>query len=217
MIEFRHPVLSRLADYFRLATACVLSLLFHAAMLGGISLIKPRPPALPEPLMATLMPPPQPQLTVEEPAPEPPLSEPPPPPVELPKPPALPPLPPIQAPKPPVQPPPQPPTQAAPAPTPAAIPPNPTAQRIIEAAKAALRQMESQSFYPEDAIAQGLEGEVLVRLTLDESGNAVSARLERSSGYAVLDVAAVRAARSVRSLPAGTPREFSLPVRFRLR
>lgn len=72
-------------------------------------------------------------------------------------------------------------------------------------------------FYPEEAIARGLQGEALVLLILDESGNVVAARLERSSGHAILDEAALRAVRSLRSLPAAAPREAELPVRFRLR
>lgn len=72
-------------------------------------------------------------------------------------------------------------------------------------------------FYPEEAIARGLQGEALVLLILDESGNVVAVRLERSSGHAILDEAALRAVRSLRSLPAAAPREAELPVRFRLR
>jgi len=57
----------------------------------------------------------------------------------------------------------------------------------------------------------------LVLLFLDESGNAIAARIEASSGHALLDAAAVRAARTLRAMPASTPREAVLPVRFRLR
>ena len=45
----------------------------------------------------------------------------------------------------------------------------------------------------------------------------ITARLEASSGHAILDEAAVRAARALRALPASAPREALLPVRFRLR
>jgi protein TonB len=71
--------------------------------------------------------------------------------------------------------------------------------------------------YPPEAIARGWEGETLVLLFLDEAGNAVAARVERGSGHAVLDEAAIRAAKTVRSLPGGAAREVLLPVRFRLR
>jgi protein TonB len=81
----------------------------------------------------------------------------------------------------------------------------------------ASEQVARELLYPPEAIARGLEGETLVLLFLDESGNAIAARVEQSSGHALLDEAAIRAARSVRSLPGNTAREFLLPVRFRLR
>lgn len=71
-------------------------------------------------------------------------------------------------------------------------------------------------FYPPEAIAQGLQGEVLVLLILDEGGDVVAARVEQGSGHAILDSAALRAVRALRSLPADAPRETLLPVRFRL-
>lgn len=86
-----------------------------------------------------------------------------------------------------------------------------------EAARKAGAQIARQLLYPPEAIARGLEGEALVLLFLDESGNAIAARIEASSGHAILDEAAVRAARTLRSLPSGAPREAVLPVRFRLR
>ena len=88
-------------------------------------------------------------------------------------------------------------------------------------AGAAARQTNSRIArdlpYPPEAIARGLEGEVLVRLILDASGDAIAARLEASCGYALLDNAAVRAARTLHALPESMPREALLPVRFRLR
>ncbi len=86
-----------------------------------------------------------------------------------------------------------------------------------EAARKAGEQIARQLFYPTEAIERGLEGEALVLLFLDEAGNAIAARIEASSGHALLDQAAVRAARTLRSLPASAPREAVLPVRFRLR
>jgi protein TonB len=86
-----------------------------------------------------------------------------------------------------------------------------------EAAQRAAEQLARELPYPPEAIERGLQGEALVLLFLDASGNAVAARLESSSGHAVLDEAAVRAARQLRSLPDSAPREALLPVRFRLR
>lgn len=85
------------------------------------------------------------------------------------------------------------------------------------AAREANAQLAQELLYPPEAIARGLEGQALVLLFLDASGNAIAARLESSSGYALLDDAAVRAARTLRALPDSAPREALLPVRFRLR
>ena len=86
-----------------------------------------------------------------------------------------------------------------------------------EAARTAQEQMAHELMYPLEAIERGLQGEVLVLLFLDASGNAIAARIESSSGHALLDDAAIRAARSLRALPDNAPREALLPVRFRLR
>ena len=86
-----------------------------------------------------------------------------------------------------------------------------------EAALRAVEQLRRELPYPPEAIERGLQGEALVLLFLDASGNAIAARLEATSGHALLDEAAVRAARALRSLPDSAPREVLLPVRFRLR
>jgi protein TonB len=86
-----------------------------------------------------------------------------------------------------------------------------------EAAASAAEQLRRELPYPTEAIERGLQGEALVLLFLDASGNAIAARIESSSGHALLDDAAVRAARTLRALPASAPREALLPVRFRLR
>lgn len=96
-------------------------------------------------------------------------------------------------------------------------PPGRTGDSSGNAVGQASEQLARSLLYPPEAIARGLEGETLVLLFLDEAGNAVAARVERSSGHAILDEAAVRAAKTVRSLPAGMEREVLLPVRFRLR
>jgi protein TonB len=72
-------------------------------------------------------------------------------------------------------------------------------------------------FYPAEAIAQDLQGEVDVLLVIDETGKVTAARVEQGSGHAILDEAALRAVRSLQSLPADAPRQVVLPVRFRLR
>jgi protein TonB len=96
-------------------------------------------------------------------------------------------------------------------------PAQPVQVLLGQAAGVAAEQIARNLLYPPEAIALGLEGEALVLLFLDESGSAIAARLERSSGHPILDQAALHAARTIRALPDGTPHEFLLPVRFRLR
>ncbi|MDZ4254262.1 MAG: energy transducer TonB [Sulfuritalea sp.] len=70
-------------------------------------------------------------------------------------------------------------------------------------------------FYPPEAIAQGLEGDVILLLVLADGGKLISATVARSSGYALLDQAALDAARRIGALP-GNPRQTLFPVKFRL-
>ena len=84
---------------------------------------------------------------------------------------------------------------------------------------AALRRAQAalskHLFYPPEAVAMGLEGEVILLLSLTESGQLVSAAIARSSGHAMLDHAALDAARKLGALP-GNPRQTLFPVSFRL-
>jgi len=70
-------------------------------------------------------------------------------------------------------------------------------------------------FYPPQAVAQGLEGDVVLLLTLSDGGQLISASIARSSGHALLDQAALDAARRIGALP-GNPRQTLFPVSFRL-
>lgn len=70
-------------------------------------------------------------------------------------------------------------------------------------------------FYPPDAIARGLEGDVLLLLSLSDSGQIVSAAVARSSGHTVLDQAALDATTNIGALP-GNARQTLFPVSFRL-
>lgn len=171
----------------RLFLALAFSLLLHA-----LAVAPPLPPAAPAakaapPLVAYLRPPP--------PVPEQP-------PLRLPAPPE------------PVKTRPRPPAPAKPAAARAA----PARADWTAEVKRQLQSLDRRGlFYPEAAIARGLEGEAVVLLILDEAGNVAAARIEASSGHAILDEAALGAARSLKSLPAAAPRETRLPVRFRLR
>lgn len=107
-------------------------------------------------------------------------------------------------------------------PKPPAKPPTKTegkpARTWTQAVRQHLKKLDALGqFYPAEAIARGLQGEVLVLLIIDENGQVVAARVEQGSGHPLLDEAALRAVRSLRSLPADTPREMVLPVHFRLR
>ena len=75
---------------------------------------------------------------------------------------------------------------------------------------------DRQEYYPQEAINQGLQGEVLVLVIIDENGNITAARIEESSGHRLLDDAALRNVRTIRSLPADAPRQALLPLRFKL-
>ena len=81
--------------------------------------------------------------------------------------------------------------------------------------RSAQRKLSRHLFYPPEAIERGIEGEVrlLVRLTDDGAIDEVS--VAASSGHAILDNAAIRAAYTMGALPGG-PRELILPVVFQL-
>lgn len=84
--------------------------------------------------------------------------------------------------------------------------------RSLRRAQAALSE---HLFYPPEAVARGLEGEVILLLNLAENGQLISAAIARSSGHALLDQAALDAARRIGALP-GNPRQTLFPVSFRL-
>lgn len=126
--------------------------------------------------------------------------------------------PPLRLPDPPAEEtPPPPPKKPPPRKPPPADRPGAPAPTWTQAVKRHLQQLErAGQFYPPEAIARGLEGEVAVLLVIDEAGKVVAARVEQGSGHALLDEAALRAVRSLTSLPADAPRQVVLPVRFRL-
>jgi TonB family protein len=76
--------------------------------------------------------------------------------------------------------------------------------------------------YPDALLAQGIEGQVLLRLYVDSAGHIIpdSTRIEESSGYPALDSAALVASPELRFSPAlrhGRPiaAPFIQPVQFR--
>jgi protein TonB len=105
---------------------------------------------------------------------------------------------------------------AAPRPEPRPLAKVPTTW--TQAVREHLKKLDATGqFYPTEAIAQGLQGQVDVLLVIDETGKVTAARIEQGSGHAILDEAALRAVRSLQSLPTDAPRQVVLPVRFRLR
>ncbi len=75
--------------------------------------------------------------------------------------------------------------------------------------------MVHDEFYPRAAIERGLEGTVILLLTLDGSGRVQAVSLTSSSGHALLDEAALSAAQRIASVP-GVRGQVLLPVEFRL-
>lgn len=101
--------------------------------------------------------------------------------------------------------------QASPPTAPAAVtPPLVWRERTTE------RKLAEHLFYPPEAIAKGLEGEVRLLLTLDPQGRIIEAQIASSSGHGLLDRAAAEAAYAMHRLPDAGVRELILPVVFKL-
>lgn len=79
----------------------------------------------------------------------------------------------------------------------------------------AQRKLSQHLFYPPDAVTQGLEGEVRLILKFDEQGRISSVSIAASSGFAILDQAAVKAAYAM-GQTGTTSRELIVPVIFQL-
>lgn len=77
----------------------------------------------------------------------------------------------------------------------------------------ALAVLAREEFYPRTAIEQGLEGRVVLLLSLSDDGAVTAVAIASTSGYAVLDQAALHAASRIGALPGGS-RQVLLPVEF---
>ncbi|KYC29590.1 hypothetical protein ACY05_02350 [Sterolibacterium denitrificans] len=84
------------------------------------------------------------------------------------------------------------------------------------ARQTAQRKLAAHIYYPEEAVARGLEGEVRLLLTLAPDGRLLDAVIAASSGHALLDQAALDAVRTMGGLPDAGVVELILPVVFRL-
>ena len=104
------------------------------------------------------------------------------------------------------------PTPAEPVPAEPSFTPYTSAPRIVNAAE--VQKVLAQEYPPllRDA---GIGGTVLVHLYVDVTGNPATVLLDRSSGHAALDEAALRAAESFNFSPAKN-REETVPVWIRL-
>lgn len=98
-----------------------------------------------------------------------------------------------------------------------APPPPPPAPRTLQgrALRRAQSALSEHLLYPPQAVAQGLEGDVVLLLILADGGRLISASIARSSGHALLDQAALDATRGIGALP-GNPHQTLFPVSFRL-
>lgn len=86
-------------------------------------------------------------------------------------------------------------------------------KREVEAAR---RKVSQHVFYPPEAVARGIEGEVRLILKLAADGTVEDVAIAASSGHPILDNAAIKAAYAMGKLGGGTSRELILPVTFQL-
>lgn len=181
----------------RLLSAYAASLLLHAAILGGGAfkdLLKP-PPATPS-LRVVLRPMPQTPPAPVEPLLKNTLDD--------------------DAPRetpPPPEPPPKPAQAKPPRPSPPEKRPEKPPARQLRAAE---RKLAEHTFYPPEAVARGLEGDVRVIIVLAEDGSITDVQVAASSGHPILDNAALKAAWAMGKLPGATVQQLILPVSFRL-
>ena len=173
----------------RLVFALALSLALHASLLLP-EMLKRRPVAPPRPaLQANLRLPPMPEIQAAETLLKNTLDREEAPPANKPPPPPL-----------------------TPAATPQPAPKSP-AKREIQVAQ---RKLSEHLFYPPEAVARGIEGEVRLILKLAADGHVDDVNIAASSGYPMLDNAAIKAAYAMGKLTGATSRELILPVIFRL-
>lgn len=181
----------------RLALAFALSVALHAVLLFAGADSRRAPPAPPR-LEARLRLPPAPpaepllkNTLAAEPEPAKPAAPPPPPPASA--------------------------KTAAVSPKPVPNPAPKAAPTPARELRAAQKKLAQHQFYPPEAIAAGLEGEVRLLVLLDADGQVSDVQIAASSGHRILDAAAQRAAFAMGSLPGSSRRELILPVVFRLR
>jgi protein TonB len=109
---------------------------------------------------------------------------------------------------------------------PAAPPPAPAARAVAVPASWTARlfgRLARHKRYPPEAQQRRQEGTPLVRITIDRGGHVLAARLERSSGYPLLDAEALALVRRAQPLPplpddmTASTVEVVVPLSFRMR
>lgn len=68
--------------------------------------------------------------------------------------------------------------------------------------------------YPAKAVEKGLEGTVVLLVTVSAQNKVMAVEIAESSGHSMLDEAAVRAAWQGKFRTRGKPTQYSIPVRF---
>lgn len=111
---------------------------------------------------------------------------------------------------------PEPKVEPKPAPTPRPTPAPRPAKAEKREVQAAQRKIAQHTYYPPEAIARNIEGDVRLLLVLGEDGAISDVQIAASSGHAILDNAAIKAAYAMGRLTGVTAREMILPVSFRL-
>ena len=111
---------------------------------------------------------------------------------------------------------PEPKVEPKPAPTPRPTPAPRPAKADKREVQAAQRKIARHTYYPPEAIARNIEGDVRLLLVLGEDGAISDVQIAASSGHAILDNAAIKAAYAMGRLTGVTAREMILPVSFRL-
>jgi len=100
-------------------------------------------------------------------------------------------------------------------PSPRAIPKAPTKNAVREV-QSAQRKLSKQLFYPPEAVARGIEGDVWLILKLGDDGEILDVGIAQSSGHAILDNAAIKAAYAMGKQIGATSRELIVPAHFQL-
>ena len=111
--------------------------------------------------------------------------------------------------------PPPPPRMPSAQPTPKPPKP-PNAAKARREVQVAQRKLSEHLYYPPEADARGIEGEVRLILKLADDGGVADVVLAASSGHPLLDNAAIKAAYAMGRLTGASSRELILPVIFRL-